>query len=283
MGIKYVSVQPDDRSNDSEALLWDLALYLEGKQAGLKAYGNYAFILYQQKRGDKSDKPKLYFGRNINPLMIHFSKNQVSIASEATLGSKAIEAQKDMLYMYDYSTGELKTTALTMPTWATQNQQTFPIPTQTPRNTHPIGYNTKDDVDNFIERIEEEYLRRQEEREDEIIEERASETVDYYMNMFNQDPDAAKDAVQQDLEVGKSAGETGIEVIVLERAIELLDNYIDDLMEEFEDEEQKIIDGVAEAIVVDEQEAPALSKLGFVIRSTALAEAIRKGRKEAKS
>lgn len=67
LGIEYHSVQDDGRFNDSEALLWDVALYLEGKQDSLKARGPIAFICIATPSDGRKSK-HLFFGRNTNPL-----------------------------------------------------------------------------------------------------------------------------------------------------------------------------------------------------------------------
>ncbi|HET7630655.1 MAG TPA: hypothetical protein VFK03_04765, partial [Candidatus Saccharimonadales bacterium] len=110
LGIKYHSVQSNGRFNDSEALLWDVALYLEGQQSELKAEGNIAFIcLAQPKDGRKTRK--LYFGRNTNPLNLHFSKQTLMLSSEGP--GEATEAHQ--LYEYNYRTKKLTHQPLDIP------------------------------------------------------------------------------------------------------------------------------------------------------------------------
>src|ERR1035438_6686564 len=43
-GIKYTSVQPNGDFNDSEALAWEFALYMEGKIPEMRCYGAVAMI-----------------------------------------------------------------------------------------------------------------------------------------------------------------------------------------------------------------------------------------------
>lgn len=101
IGIDYYSIQEDERFNDSEALTWDLALYLEGEQDKLQAYGGIAFICVAIKDGKK----KLYFGRNSSPLFMQISKKRVFLASVA--GTARNEVKRDTLYTFDYETKKL--------------------------------------------------------------------------------------------------------------------------------------------------------------------------------
>lgn len=106
LGIKYISMEENGKFNDSEALLWDVALYLEGKQDGLKARGSIAFICYAN-----TDKPKLYFGRNSYPLILRRNKKSVSLASEG----EGENIDSNHLYTYNYTTNRLSKKQLTIP------------------------------------------------------------------------------------------------------------------------------------------------------------------------
>lgn len=100
LGIKYQSVLDDGKYNDSEALLWDFALTMEGHQKELKAYGGIAFICVKMVDG----KPeKLLYGRNYGrPLKVKRSKKTVMLSSEGD--GTEVEALK--LFTYDYGTGK---------------------------------------------------------------------------------------------------------------------------------------------------------------------------------
>lgn len=100
LGIKYKSITHDGRFNDSEALLWDLALVLEGKKKELKAGGGIAFICIRLKDG-KLDR--MYFGRNYNPLNMEFTESSVRLSS----AGPGIPAVRDRLYTYNYKTKKL--------------------------------------------------------------------------------------------------------------------------------------------------------------------------------
>lgn len=110
-GIRYVSEQSDGRFNDSEALLYDIALYLEGYQTELKAEGAIAFVMIERE----GDTPtRLLFGRNdSSPLIINYKPGKLmNLASEGQ--GRAVEPNE--LNVYDYASGFLlKPEPLTIP------------------------------------------------------------------------------------------------------------------------------------------------------------------------
>lgn len=109
IGINYSSMQPTGEFNDSEALLWDVALYLEGKQEALEANGSIAFICMalNKEHGDK-----LYFARNAgSPLNMTFNKKRLMLSSEG----KGQSIQPDKLYCYDYATNKMSLFDLEIP------------------------------------------------------------------------------------------------------------------------------------------------------------------------
>lgn len=109
LGIAYQSVQPNGDFNDSEALLWDVALYLEGKQDQLNARGHIAFIcMALNAKGDK-----LYFGRNLNPLNMQLTEEGVFLSSEGE--GEPIEA--DQLYEFNYKTKKVTHKPLDIPAY----------------------------------------------------------------------------------------------------------------------------------------------------------------------
>lgn len=112
MGIEYQSLLQDETFNDSESLLWDLALTLEGKQPDLTAYGGIAFICMKLVKG-KLDK--LYFGRNSNPLNLYRDKDGITLSSEGD--GEAIQA--DHLYTYNYKLNRLTKKEFEIPRWLT--------------------------------------------------------------------------------------------------------------------------------------------------------------------
>lgn len=123
LGISYISVQPEtdrvkyQKWNDSEGLLWDVALMLEGKQDGLKSIGSIAFILVEND--GKGKALNLYFARNTYPLNMDYRpKDHLYLSSEGI--GKPIEA--GVLYRYNYASGKLTQAPLTFP--LTPAQQT---------------------------------------------------------------------------------------------------------------------------------------------------------------
>lgn len=95
LGISYQSEQKDGSFNDSEALLWDFALFMEGKQKRIEAYGQMAFVCVMLE-GRKLKK--MYFGRNSNPLKMFRTKKGIALSSEGP--GDSIEADK--LYTWNY-------------------------------------------------------------------------------------------------------------------------------------------------------------------------------------
>ena len=126
LDIKYYSEQPDGGFNDSEALLWDVALYLEGKQTELKVKGNVAFVCLAVGKGNKHDR--LYFARNTNPLNMLLNENLLMLSSEGE--GEPIDPYT--LYEYDYVNGKLKTKELAIPTYTyTQTDWSYHAPDET--------------------------------------------------------------------------------------------------------------------------------------------------------
>ena len=102
LGIQYVSVQENGRFNDSEALAFDIARYLEGEKDKIDAKGSIAFIAIKR---DKAGKPMtLFFGRNSgNPLKMKKTKFSLTLSSEGE--GEMIEP--NTLYSMSYDTLEV--------------------------------------------------------------------------------------------------------------------------------------------------------------------------------
>ncbi len=100
-GIQYYSIQADARFNDSEALTWDVARYLEGEQEALESYGGIAFICIAIKDGKK----KVHFARNTSPLFMQVSRKRLFLAS--TQGIARDEVKSHTLYTFDFETKKL--------------------------------------------------------------------------------------------------------------------------------------------------------------------------------
>lgn len=97
IGIEYQTLLQDLTFNDSESLLWDLALTLEGKQKEMRAYGDMAFIMIKLVNGKLK---KMYAGRNLRPLKMYKSHESIAISSEG----EGVMLPPDMLTMFDYNT-----------------------------------------------------------------------------------------------------------------------------------------------------------------------------------
>lgn len=108
LGIEYQSMLQDLTFNDSEALLWDLALTLEGKQKKLTATGSIAFVCIKLHKGKLS---KMYFGRNTSPLNMLRNKNGISLASEGE--GEAIDT--NTLYTFNYDLKRLSKRHFSIP------------------------------------------------------------------------------------------------------------------------------------------------------------------------
>jgi predicted glutamine amidotransferase len=96
MGIQYKSLLQDLTFNDSESLLWDFALYMEGKIDKIESGGAIAFICVKLVDGELTN---LYFGRNSNPLHMDNTSKGLFLASEGK--GKMIDAYT--LYDYTYA------------------------------------------------------------------------------------------------------------------------------------------------------------------------------------
>lgn len=105
LGIRYHSLLDDLSFNDSEALLWDFALLMEGKQKELTAQGAQAFICLKLVKGKLE---KMYFGRNHNPLNMLRTKEGISLSSEGE-GESILS---DTLYTWNYDLRRLTTRPL---------------------------------------------------------------------------------------------------------------------------------------------------------------------------
>lgn len=96
LGIEYKTLDPDLQFNDSEALLWDFALFIEGKQKEPKAIGDMAFICIKLV----NNKPeRMFFYRNPGrPLKMFKTKEGLMLSSEGEGEVVPI----DTLYNWNY-------------------------------------------------------------------------------------------------------------------------------------------------------------------------------------
>lgn len=120
LGIRYTSLLEDLSFNDSEALMWDLALTLEGKQPKMKAYGDMAFICMKKVNGKLVD---MLFGRNIRPLNMQRDRGSIALSSEGAGAS----ITQDTLYTFNFKTRVTKRTEMEFPQFAPfRSTQTYP-------------------------------------------------------------------------------------------------------------------------------------------------------------
>lgn len=96
-GITYSSEEGTD-FNDSEALAWDLCLWLSNQQQKVEAEGSVAFVcLAVSKKTSRAEK--LYFYRNGGAhLKIYRDKTLFLLASEGNYAP----VRKNLLYFWDY-------------------------------------------------------------------------------------------------------------------------------------------------------------------------------------
>jgi glucosamine 6-phosphate synthetase-like amidotransferase/phosphosugar isomerase protein len=120
LGYKYSSLQPDKRFNDSEALAYDIALYLAGKQKKLYAEGAIAFIATENGR--------THFGRNNgSPLVCHINDKFLTIRSEGRGASVKTNT------LYTFENGKTSEKKLNIPEYS-YSYEWKPVPTYDPNN-----------------------------------------------------------------------------------------------------------------------------------------------------
>lgn len=104
--------------NDSESLMFELALIIEGKKdiKDFRAYGSMAFIMLQT---DNDGNPlNLYFGRNSKPLKMEITDKRFMIASEPKSKTDVEEGEdipEDVLHEYNYKTNKITTREMKFP------------------------------------------------------------------------------------------------------------------------------------------------------------------------
>jgi hypothetical protein len=120
LGIEYVSRQENGQFNDSEALLYDIALFLEGEQTELKAAGDNAFIVIEND--EKGIPINVHFGRNLgNPLMMDFQTEFLSLTSEGT----GVNIVPDQLYTFNYAECKLSLRPVTIPIYEWRESRSY--------------------------------------------------------------------------------------------------------------------------------------------------------------
>jgi hypothetical protein len=120
LGINYQSLLPDLTFNDSESLLWDFALWQEGRQDKLQASGPMAFMVAKLVDGEMTT---LYFGRNYNPLRMEITTDGLTLSSEG----KGAMIEANTLYAFDYATQLITGTPCEFRDYSYRPKQVKPI------------------------------------------------------------------------------------------------------------------------------------------------------------
>lgn len=111
LGIRYMSLLDDLTFNDSEALMWDFCLTLEGRQDKMKASGNMAFICMKKVNGKLVE---MLYGRNTNPLMIKRTPDSLELSSEG----EGVSILSNMLYQFNFKTHVVTKSDMEFPVYA---------------------------------------------------------------------------------------------------------------------------------------------------------------------
>lgn len=129
LDITYSTELEDGSFNDSESLLWDMALVLEGQQDEPTVQGRMAFIIMKKVNGKLTT---MHFGRNGgSPLNIFRTKDSLALSSEGHGTSIAV----DKLYEWEYATNLLSVSDMTFPSYSYVSERYIPktnIPMSTP-------------------------------------------------------------------------------------------------------------------------------------------------------
>lgn len=111
LGIVYQSILEDGTFNDSEALLWDFALTMEGKQQEMKAYGGIAFVVAKLVDNELSH---LMFGKNFGrPLKLYKGKEGIIVSSEGP----GEDIKEHQLYTYNWKLNRVTNKYFRVPSW----------------------------------------------------------------------------------------------------------------------------------------------------------------------
>lgn len=137
LGIDYNSFEKD-KFTDSEALLHELALVIEGKKDAkdYRAEGGAAFIMLQV---DKGNNPiAMYFGRNNQNGDLKINRpteNVITLRSECATGE---QVEPNILHRYDYKTKELTKQGVPMSGVVKQENKTLALPLPTKETESPM-------------------------------------------------------------------------------------------------------------------------------------------------
>lgn len=108
-GIEYQSLLDTWKFNDSEALLWDFALFMEGHTESMQSIGDIAFIALRKTDGVLTDM--FYYRNNGRPLHMSWTTKRMELSSEGY--GDMVPA--NTLHTWDYQTEEFQTSSLILP------------------------------------------------------------------------------------------------------------------------------------------------------------------------
>jgi hypothetical protein len=108
-GIDYQSLLDDWKFNDSEALLWDFALYMEGYQDDVQSIGDVAFICLKKVKGKLTE---MHYYRNAGrPLRFNWTRKVMELSSEGEGDMIPV----DVLHTWNYEEETIETTHMQIP------------------------------------------------------------------------------------------------------------------------------------------------------------------------
>lgn len=214
MGIEYVSTQPLKYPNqlpstaefcDSEALMWEVALYLEHKIEKIEANGSIAFICYSH---EDMTRPLLHFGRNTsNPLIINRSNHILSLSSTG----EGKEVVADRLFTYDYATDRITDESLPLG-YDYQNNYGYnshaPHPvSQTLKPTESTDNQTKINLDHLLDDGNETVRAVRSSKDPKDLTTKIKKLYKFYLHLHNGEFAGALDTLLEDMDTAEDRGE----------------------------------------------------------------------------
>lgn len=132
LGIKYVSTVADGKFNDTEALVWELGLILDGRIKESRLRGWAAFVAVEMD----GDKPvAVHFGTDSTILRYGYTDKGFAVASLLEGGQGC---DSDVLYTYTHATHKITKRPLIM-TASNWGRRVRTTPTTTPRAKIAFG------------------------------------------------------------------------------------------------------------------------------------------------
>lgn len=135
-GIVYNTVQDDGRFNDSEALMWDVALYMEGRQTELKSRGSCAFILLEKHKENPKENRLHWFHNSGHTTLFKRDNSKVfMLSSEGGQGANPVEVNQ--LFTYNYGSEKTEQRYLWLPNGLYQGSYTPSTQSSTQQSSIP--------------------------------------------------------------------------------------------------------------------------------------------------